>query len=143
MLRGVTPHGLNACVLAQIPFHTGRYVNLGKQFYAFRQYSNFIRNGASILHSNQPSSTLVAKSGSSSGQSQIVIVATNALIDYDVVNFDLGACWPNASSVVLEIYRTSVTEDCQQVAKIEAQAPLRYGCPLRPLSVTTFVATFV
>lgn len=129
-------------VLLQVPFHTGTYVTLGKQFYAFKQYSHYIRNGASILHSSQPKSTLIATSGQ--GQSsQIVIVATNALIDYDVVNFDLSKCWPERSSVVLEIYRTSVTEDCQRVARIEAQAPLRYGCPLRPLSITTFVATFV
>ncbi len=115
-------------------------MTLGKQFYAFKQYSQFIRSGASILHSSQPKSTLIARSGG--GVSQIVIVATNALIDYDVVNFDLSKCWPEASGVVLEIYRTSVTEDCQQVARIEARAPLRYGCPLRPLSVTTFIATF-
>ena len=125
----------------QVPFHTGTYVTLGKQFYAFKQYSQFIRSGASILHSSQPKSTLIARSGG--GLSQIVIVATNALIEYDVVNFDLSKCWPEASGVVLEIYRTSVTEDCQRVARIEARAPLRYGCPLRPLSVTTFVATFL
>ena len=128
------------CATWQVPFHTGTYVTLGKQFYAFKQYSQFIRSGASILHSSQPKSTLIARSGG--GLSQIVVVATNALIDYDVVNFDLSKCWPEASSVVLEIYRTSVTEDCQRVARIEARAPLRYGCPLRPLSVTTFVATF-
>ena len=124
----------------QIPFHSGVYVNLGKQFYGFKQYSRFIRNGASILHSSQPKSTLIAKSGAD--QKEVVIVATNALIDYDVVSFDLSNCWPETSSVVLEIYRTSVTEDCQQVARIEAQPPLRYGCPLRPLSITTFIATF-
>jgi O-glycosyl hydrolase len=125
----------------QVPFHTGMYVTLGKQYYAFKQYSKFIKNGAIILHSSQPNSTLVAKSGIE--HPQIVIVATNVLIDYDVVNFDLSGCWPEASTIALEIWRTSVTEDCQQVARIEAQAPLRYGCPLRPLSVTTFVATFV
>ena len=124
----------------QIPFHSGMYVNLGKQYHGFKQYSRFIRNGASILHSSQPKSTLIARSGAD--QKEVVIVATNALIDYDVVNFDLSNCWPEASSVVLEIYRTSVTEDCQRVARIEAQPPLRYGCPLRPLSITTFVAAF-
>ena len=124
----------------QIPFHSGVYVNLGKQFYGFKQYSRFIRNGASILHSSQLKSTLIARSGAD--RKQVVIVATNALIDYDLVNFDLSKCWPEASSVVLEIYRTSVTEDCQRVARIEAQPPLRYGCPLRPLSITTFIATF-
>jgi hypothetical protein len=137
-----TGQDAEACVLvAQIPFHTGMYVTLGKQYYAFKQYSRFIRDGAIILHSSQPKSTLVAKSGGE--RPQIVVVATNAMIDYDVVYFDLSGCWPDASSVVLEIWRTSVTEDCQQVARIEAQAPLRYGCLLRPLSVTTFVATFV
>ena len=123
----------------QIPFHSGMYVNLGKQYHGFKQYSRFIRNGASILHSSQPKSTLITRSGA---DRRVVIVATNALIDYDVVNFDLSNCWPEASSVVLEIYRTSVMEDCQQVARIETQPPLRYGCPLRPLSITSFVATF-
>lgn len=124
----------------QIPFHSGMYVNLGKQFHGFKQYSRFIRNGASILHSSQPKSTLIARSGED--RTEVVIVATNAHIDYDVVNFDLSNCWPEASSVVLEIYRTSVTEDCQRIARIEAQTPLRYGCPLRPLSITTFIVTF-
>ena len=47
----------------QIPFHSGMYVNLGKQYHGFKQYSRFIRNGASILHSSQPKSTLIARSG--------------------------------------------------------------------------------
>lgn len=35
--------------LMQVPFHTGRTIVLGKQFYCLMQYSRFIRCGASIL----------------------------------------------------------------------------------------------
>ena len=33
-------------------------------------------------------------------------------------------------------------EDCQRVVSVKVPAPLRFGCPLRPLSITTFVVTF-
>lgn len=39
-------------------------------------------------------------------QEQIVIVATNALPDYDVVNFDLTSCWDGKEGeAALNIYR--------------------------------------
>jgi hypothetical protein len=38
--------------------------------------------------------------------------------------------------------RTSVNENCQMVAMSTVPTPLRYGCALRPLSITTFVITF-
>ena len=120
-------------------------MNVGKQFYALMQYSRFIRCGAHILHSSQPDSILIAKaapSESASHQEQIVLVATNALTDYDVVSFDLSAYGLELTEATVEIYRTSLTEDCQKVATIKVPIPLRYGCPLRPLSITTFVVSF-
>ena len=71
-----------------------------------------------------------------------MIVATNALIDYDVVHFDLSGCGGAAAEALLEVYRTSVKEDCQRVVSVTVPTPLRFGCPLRPLSITTFVVTF-
>lgn len=41
-------HG--ALVTVQVPFHTGQYVMLGKQFQCLMHYSRFIRNGSQILH---------------------------------------------------------------------------------------------
>ncbi len=59
-------------------------------------------------------------------QTQIVIVATNALSDYDVVNFDLtnvtaeeGRADERESegTAMIDIHRTSVTENCQKVCR--------------------------
>ena len=49
------------CAPAQVPFHTGRSVTLGKQFYCLMQYSRFIRGGATILASSQHKSVLIAQ----------------------------------------------------------------------------------
>ncbi len=67
-------------------------------------------------------------------QAQIVIVATNALSDYDVVNFDLTKCGSSGigdaegikidtkgkdtfgdGAAHIDIHRTSVNENCQKV----------------------------
>ncbi|CAL8471754.1 g11296 [Coccomyxa elongata] len=140
--------------LMQVPFHTGRYIILGKQFYCLMQYSRFIRCDSTILHSSQPKSVVVAKAAPDAArptQTQIVIVATNALSDYDVVNFDLTNVTAgegraderkNEGTATIDIHRTSVTENCQEVASMEVPTPLRFGCALRPGSITTFVVTF-
>ena len=129
-----------------MPFHTGRSVTLGKQFYCLMQYSRFIRGGAIILASSQPKSVLIAQTSSTKqeqrNERQYLIVATNALIDYDVVHFDLSGCGGGAAEALLEVFRTSVKEDCQKVVSVTVPTPLRFGCPLRPLSITTFVITF-
>ena len=128
----------------QVPFHTGHSVTLGKQYFCLMQYSRFIHDGAVLLHSPQPKSVLIARICPAAGQQeQVVIVATNALVDYDVVHFDLSACTGGAAArAQLDMYRTSLKEDCQRVLTTTVPSPLRFGCPLRPLSVTTFVVTF-
>ena len=128
-----------------MPFHTGHSVTLGKQYFCLMQYSRFIRDGAVILQSPQPQSVLIARTRSVAMQQQgqqIVIVATNALVDHDVVHFDLSACAGGAPQAQLDMYRTSLKEDCQRVLTTTVPLPLRFGCPLRPLSITTFVVTF-
>ena len=130
------------CAPEQVPFHTGRSVTLGKQFYCLMQYSRFIRGGATILASSQHKSVLIAQTSPQQHERQFVIVATNALIDYDVVHFDLSECGWAAAEALLEVFRTSVKEDCQRVVSVTVPTPLRFGCPLRPLSITTFVVTF-
>ena len=133
-----------AALLVQVPFHTGRSVTLGKQFYCLMQYSRFIRGGATILASSQHKSVLIAQTSAQQQQQerQFVVVATNALMDYDVVHFDLSECGGVAAEALLEVFRTSVKENCQKVVSVTAPTPLRFGCPLRPLSITTFVITF-
>ena len=67
-------------------------------------------------------------------QARVVIVATNALSDYDVVNFDLSKCGSSGFGVskghdvdskgsevntegtaMIDIHRTSASENCQKV----------------------------
>ncbi len=99
-LKAVCP----AALLPQVPFHTGRSVTLGKQFYCLMQYSRFIRGGATILASSQRKSVLIAQTPAQQAQQRrFVIVATNALIDYDVVHFDLSGCGGGAEEALLEV----------------------------------------
>lgn len=86
------------------------------------------------LCSPQPKSVLIAKAAPDvTKQPRIVIVATNALTDYDVVNFDLTKCGGDFAGAVkgtdkkdreadgatatIDIYRTSVSENCQKVTE--------------------------
>lgn len=93
--------------------------------------------------SSQPKSVVVAKAAPDAArpnQTQIVIVATNALSDYDVVNFDLTKCTvgegnadegKNGGTAMIDIHRTSVTENCQKVCTdpVTLQACFGVGLP--------------
>ncbi len=74
-------------------------------------------------------------------QTQIVIVATNALTDYDVVNFDLTKLTAdegeadmrgNEGTATIDIHRTSVTENCQKVCRpfdhVSMGLPVQIAC---------------
>jgi hypothetical protein len=62
-----------------------------------------------VQRSSQPKSVLIARAAPNParpGQLQIVIVAENALSDYDVVNFDLSSCGGGKEGeATIEIYR--------------------------------------
>ena len=87
--------------------------------------------------SPQPKSVLIAKAAPDAArpnQTRVVIVATNALSDYDVVNFDLSKCGSSSlgdskgcevdskgsemnmeGTAMIDIHRTSASENCQKV----------------------------
>lgn len=62
-----------------MPFHTGGKVMFGRQYYAFMQYSRFVRHGYTILESSLPELALVAASPAGDARRRYVVVVSNPM----------------------------------------------------------------
>ena len=91
----------------QVPFHTGATVAFGRQYYAFMQYSRFVRHGYAILESSLPELALVAASPACDARRRYVVVVSNPLPKEEVrVQSSMGfeeqkcdpSCWDVHSS---------------------------------------------
>jgi len=109
---------------------TDRYW-LTKQFYAFANYTRFIRPGYSILECNSDSATVAH----SSVDNKLVAVIVNPLCDYRNVKF---FSWqPLYSNSKLSIYRTSRFESLVKLSN-QISIDIDTEFKLIPHSVTTF-----
>ncbi|KAK9843650.1 hypothetical protein WJX81_001138 [Elliptochloris bilobata] len=98
--------------LIQVPFHTGAEVAFGRQYYAFMQYSRFVRHGYAILESPLPELTLVAASPPGDPQRRHVVVVSNPLPREEAFFCDFSACGSGGAGWEVEVHRTSATEAC-------------------------------
>lgn len=104
---------------------------LTKKYYAFGQFSRFIRPGFTMLNSSD--STLV---GYDSENDQLVIVAVNTQGKESKMNFDLSAFKNNNASV--KTVRTSLTENWAELPSFDFSGSV-LDVSLAANSVTTFI----
>ena len=103
------------------------------------QYSKFIKNGWTILDTNEDEWTLAAMYQNDDGSLQAAVVSTNTGL-YDIsVNWSFGTI---ALPVYVAVYRTSATENFAQLEYVlmPTTGLLQYDLPTD--TITTFHVTF-
>ncbi|DBA75930.1 hypothetical protein WJX79_010130 [Trebouxia sp. C0005] len=113
-------------------------IRFSKQYYTMMQYSKFIKNGWTILETDEDEWTLAAIYQNDDGSVQIAVVSTNTGL-YDItVNWSFGTI---ALPVYMEVYRTSATENFAQLEYVllSTDGLLQYDLP--PDTITTFHVT--
>lgn len=105
------------------------------------QYTKFIKNGWTILDTTQDDRTLAAMYQHEDSSTEIAVVTTNTGTSSTTTNWNFGSTSPLQYTV--EVYRTSSSENCAQVADtlLPTSGNLQYDLPAQ--SITTFHFTFV
>ncbi len=102
---------------------------------AVLQYSKFIKNGWTILNTDSDVWTLAAMYQDEDSNTEIAVVTTNTESSSTNTNWQFGSM---TSQYIVEVYRTSATENCTQLTGVvlPTNGVLRYTLPSN--SVTTF-----
>lgn len=129
--------GYNTYGLMKANFSGTESYTISKQYYAFGNYTKFIKPGYKILESYDPVNSLVAYD-SSSGKLIIVVVndtSSSKSITYDLTGFSsvTGTVTP---------YRTSSTENLSQLSSISVSNKT-FTAAANANSVTTYVISGV
>ncbi|MBR1529571.1 MAG: discoidin domain-containing protein [Oscillospiraceae bacterium] len=111
--------------------HDNNTIILTKKYYAFGQYTRYIRPGMVMLNS---SGSTVAAYDPDSGQ--LVIVAYNTSASASDMNFDLSGFAQTGTSA--QAIRTSSTENWKNIGNIALSGDM-LRTSLAPNSVTTFI----
>ncbi len=103
------------------------------------QYSKFIKNGWTILETNEEEWTLAAMCRNDDGSLEAAVVSTNTGLYDTTVNWSFGTI---TLPVYVEVYRTSATEDFAQLefVLLPTTGLLQYDLPTD--TITTFHMTF-
>lgn len=110
-------------------------IQISKQYYAMMQYSKFIKNGWTILSTDSDVWTLAAMYQDEESNTDIAVVTTNTESSSTNTNWQFGSM---SSHYVVEVFRTSATENCTQLTDVvlPSNGVLQYTLPSN--SITTF-----
>ena len=103
------------------------------------QYSKFIKNGWTILTTDQDEWTLAAMRKDAGGAIEMAVVSTNTGLYNVTANWSFGTI---ALPVYVEVYRTSATENFAQLEYVQLPINGLFAYDLPPNSITTFHTTF-
>ena len=103
------------------------------------QYSKFIKNGWTILTTDQDEWTLAAMRKNDDASIEMTVVSTNTGLYNVTADWSFGTI---SLPVYVEVYRTSATENFAQLeyAKLPTDGLFQYDLP--PDTITTFHMTF-
>ncbi len=135
----------NSWGLLQTPFHPKEGppdIRISKQYWALLQYSRWIRNGSTIIASEDPDTVIATSLPSCNSSRGLVIVTTNFDDRQKAILYDLGAAGAECQGASVDVHRTSACEDCKHLGRFQLphqQGALLLPFELQPLSITTLV----